>query len=244
MEQRKLWVKLSGNVSQWWDKLSDSKRLSWGEGVIFPLWVTFCWTGQKVNNIQEGKSCSGGQVHGFGRGLGSRCYHPSCQFNDVLPARTNPRPSAFTSCNPLTQAKGANPGDWKRCFFTYGSGRSQGDTTHLWIIREKKVRENTLPREAVGGPSLDVLKACLDGAPCSLIWWCQPAHGKGVGTGWSLRSLPAQPILWFYDSLLDIQSCQGRGTFKHLQASQHLRSRIQDSSKGGLKSLCTLKKVI
>jgi len=26
-----------------------------------------------------------------------------------------------------------------------------------------------------------------------------PAHGRGVGTRWSLRSLPTQTILWFYD---------------------------------------------
>jgi len=26
-----------------------------------------------------------------------------------------------------------------------------------------------------------------------------PAHGRGVGTRWSLRSLPALTILWFYD---------------------------------------------
>ena len=26
-----------------------------------------------------------------------------------------------------------------------------------------------------------------------------PAHGRGGGTGWSIRSLPAQTIIWFYD---------------------------------------------
>jgi len=26
-----------------------------------------------------------------------------------------------------------------------------------------------------------------------------PAHGRGVGTRWSFRSLPTQTILWFYD---------------------------------------------
>ena len=25
-----------------------------------------------------------------------------------------------------------------------------------------------------------------------------PAHGRGVGTGWSIRSFPTQTILWFY----------------------------------------------
>ena len=28
-----------------------------------------------------------------------------------------------------------------------------------------------------------------------------PAHGRGVGTRWSLRPLPTQTILWFYDSI-------------------------------------------
>ena len=26
-----------------------------------------------------------------------------------------------------------------------------------------------------------------------------PAHGRGVGTRWSIRSVPTQTILWFYD---------------------------------------------
>ena len=29
-----------------------------------------------------------------------------------------------------------------------------------------------------------------------------PAHGRGVGTWWSIRSLPTQTILWFYQSCL------------------------------------------
>ena len=29
-----------------------------------------------------------------------------------------------------------------------------------------------------------------------------PAHGRGAGTRWSLRSLPTQTILWFSDSLI------------------------------------------
>jgi len=49
-----------------------------------------------------------------------------------------------------------------------------------------------LPREAVGAPSLQVLKARLDGALGSLSWWWQPCPRQGVGTGWALRSLPTQ----------------------------------------------------
>jgi len=28
-----------------------------------------------------------------------------------------------------------------------------------------------------------------------------PAHGRGIGTRWSLRSVPTQTIFWFYDSM-------------------------------------------
>ena len=53
-----------------------------------------------------------------------------------------------------------------------------------------------LPREAVAAPSLAVLKARLDGALSNLGWWKMSlAHGRGVGTRWSLRSLPTQTIL-------------------------------------------------
>jgi len=45
-----------------------------------------------------------------------------------------------------------------------------------------------LPRETVGAPSLEVLLARLDGALGSLSWW--GAALQGVGTRWSLRSLP------------------------------------------------------
>jgi len=40
---------------------------------------------------------------------------------------------------------------------------------------------------------LEVLKARLDGILGS------PAHGKGLETGWTLRFLPTQAILSFYD---------------------------------------------
>lgn len=56
---------------------------------------------KEVNNIQEGRSCNGGQVHGLGRGLGSRCYHPFCHFY-MSSAGTNSRPSALVLCYPLT----------------------------------------------------------------------------------------------------------------------------------------------
>ena len=36
-----------------------------------------------------------------------------------------------------------------------------------------------LPKEAVDAPSLEMLKAGLDGVLGSLICWGQPAHGRG-----------------------------------------------------------------
>jgi len=48
--------------------------------------------------------------------------------------------------------------------------------------------------EGCGSPSLEVLKARLDGALSSLSWWGHPAHGRGLA-GCSFRSLPAQTIL-------------------------------------------------
>jgi len=47
-----------------------------------------------------------------------------------------------------------------------------------------------LPREAVAAPSLAVSKARLDGLVEDV-----PDHGRGVGTRWSLRSLPTLTIL-------------------------------------------------
>ena len=37
-----------------------------------------------------------------------------------------------------------------------------------------------LPKAAVDAPSLEGLKARLDGALGSLSWWGQPAHGRGL----------------------------------------------------------------
>jgi len=48
-----------------------------------------------------------------------------------------------------------------------------------------------LPREAVGAPSLEMLKARLDGAQGSLSCWRHTAHGRG----WSWRGfeVPSNP---------------------------------------------------
>ena len=50
-----------------------------------------------------------------------------------------------------------------------------------------------------GAPSLEALKARLDGALGSLSWWGAALPTAGVGAGWALSSLPIQTILWFYE---------------------------------------------
>jgi len=52
-----------------------------------------------------------------------------------------------------------------------------------------------LPREVVAAPSLGTLKARLDGALGSLSWRVEALPVAGVGSGWTLRSLPTQAIL-------------------------------------------------
>jgi len=55
---------------------------------------------------------------------------------------------------------------------------------------------NRLPTEVVDSPSLEVFKARLDGALSDLVLVEGiPAHGSGVGTRWSLKSLPTQTTL-------------------------------------------------
>ena len=47
----------------------------------------------------------------------------------------------------------------------------------------QKVGRHRLPREAVDAPTLDTLKARLDGALGSLSWWkMSPVHSREVGT--------------------------------------------------------------
>lgn len=56
---------------------------------------------------------------------------------------------------------------------------------------------NGFPRAAVTAPGcLEVPKARLDGAWSSLGQWKVSLSMAGVGMGWALRSLPAQPGLF------------------------------------------------
>jgi len=54
---------------------------------------------------------------------------------------------------------------------------------------------NRLPKEVVDAPSLETLKARLDVALGSLVWWLAILHTAGVGTGSSLWSFLTQAIL-------------------------------------------------
>jgi len=52
-----------------------------------------------------------------------------------------------------------------------------------------------LPREAVGAPSLEALKARLDGALGNLSWWESALPMAGLGARCSLKSLSTRAIL-------------------------------------------------
>jgi len=49
---------------------------------------------------------------------------------------------------------------------------------------------NSLHRETAGAPSLEMPKARWDGVLGSLSQWGATLPTAGVGTGWTLRSLP------------------------------------------------------
>ena len=55
-----------------------------------------------------------------------------------------------------------------------------------------------LPTEVVDAPSLEVLKSRLDGPWAAWAGGGQPCPWQGSRT-WSLRSLPTQVMLWFYE---------------------------------------------
>lgn len=68
-----------------------------------------------------------------------------------------------------------------------------------------RILSNCCPK-SVGAPSLEVPKA-TDGALGRLVGGEHPAHGRGVGAQWSLRSLPTQP---FYESMILVGPFQFR----------------------------------
>jgi len=66
---------------------------------------------------------------------------------------------------------------------------------NIFLVQFCSFETDIFDSEAVGAPSLEVPKARLDGALCSLVWWGQPAHSQG----WKwMISIPTQP---FYGTL-------------------------------------------
>jgi len=74
--------------------------------------------------------------------------------------------------------------------------------------------------ESCGAPSLEGLKARLDGPRAAWTAGGQPCPRLGVGFGWALRSLPAQPVLQFYDSVILLSLLLPSTVFIQCLASQ------------------------
>ena len=75
----------------------------------------------------------------------------------------------------------------------------------------------------MGAPSLQALKARLDGALGSLSWWGAALPMAGGGTGWALRSPPSWAIQQAYDSTLQID---GSSQLSHCGQTQPMSSNI------------------
>jgi len=79
--------------------------------------------------------------------------------------------------------------------FKLKEGRLRLDIWKKFFTMRVVKHWHRLPREAVATPSLEVLKAKLDGALSNLVWWKMSLLMAGFETRWSLRSLPTQTIL-------------------------------------------------
>ena len=83
-----------------------------------------------------------------------------------------------------------------------------------------------LPREIADAPSQ---KCSRPGWPGFWATWCSgryPCTRQGIGTRWSISSLPTQTIQWFYDSM--ILCVLPVLSMSHLLYSIHSNSRCLD----------------
>jgi len=83
-----------------------------------------------------------------------------------------------------------------------------------------------LPKEVVDAPCLEAFSqaGCGSGQPGLVVG--DPAHGRGVETGWSLRSFSTCAILWFYDCMICyVVFCQQKWELRNF----HLREKIRTS---------------
>jgi len=63
------------------------------------------------------------------------------------------------------------------------------------LIEEIQTAVRCWHQQSCGAPSLEALKAWLDGALGSLSWWGEALPMAGVEAGWALRSLTTEAIL-------------------------------------------------
>ena len=89
-----------------------------------------------------------------------------------------------------------------RNFSTCTMDRKRGINNMRPALSESIQCLGRFPSEAVRAPSLQMLKSRLDRALRSLIWWREALSMAGVGTGWALRSLWIQTILWSCSEVL------------------------------------------
>lgn len=79
--------------------------------------------------------------------------------------------------------------------FLNEEGRFRLDIGQIFFFIQCDEALHRLPIEVVDTPSLEVLKARLNSALGSLIWWEKCFLWQGVGTGCSFMSLPTEAIL-------------------------------------------------
>jgi len=118
---------------------------------------------------------------------------PPTQHRGPLPlqyikeAFNKDRDKLFTkACSDRTRGKG----------FTLKESQFRLDIRNTFFTVRVVRHWHRLPREAVAAPSLAVFKARLDGALSNLVGWKMSLlMAGGVGTRWSIRSLPTQTSL-------------------------------------------------